>query len=143
MAERRDADVLEIVICQPAEQLAVDVVGAENLGILDETDPSEPTVDIQIQPPPGSQRQFSKKVESLAPTVIPRWFLDPTWIRHVDATTRQKHRRTVTRYQTDWTDTEWRVIAPHLPQPGAVGRPRRCSHSFSHFSSVLATQSAT
>src|SRR5260370_42711920 len=46
-------DVLEIVICQPAEQLAVDVVGAENLGILDETDPSEPTVDVQIQPPPG------------------------------------------------------------------------------------------
>src|SRR6266404_5293442 len=37
MAERRDADVLEIVVCQPAEQLAVNVVGAENLGILGET----------------------------------------------------------------------------------------------------------
>jgi hypothetical protein len=60
MAERRDADVLEIVICQPAEQLAVDVVGAENLS-----------------PHLGScQRQFSKKVESLAPTVIPRGFLN-------------------------------------------------------------------
>jgi transposase len=39
-------------------------------------------------------------------------------------TTRQKYSRTVTRYQTDLTDTEWRVIAPHLPKPCAVGRPR-------------------
>jgi transposase len=42
----------------------------------------------------------------------------------VDADTRQKHSRTVTRYQTDLTDTEWRVIAPHLPKPCAAGRPR-------------------
>ncbi|TMJ89397.1 MAG: transposase [Alphaproteobacteria bacterium] len=35
-----------------------------------------------------------------------------------------KHSRTVTRYQTDLTDTEWRVIAPHLPKPCATGRPR-------------------
>ena len=39
-------------------------------------------------------------------------------------TTRQQHSRTVTRYQTDPTDAEWRVIAPHLPQPCATGRPR-------------------
>ena len=39
-------------------------------------------------------------------------------------TTRQKYSRTVTRYQTDLTDTEWRVIAPHLPKPCATGRPR-------------------
>ena len=39
-------------------------------------------------------------------------------------TTRQQHSRTVTRYQTDLTDAEWRVIAPHLPQPCATGRPR-------------------
>src|SRR5215472_13011947 len=36
--------------------------------------------------------------------------------------TRQKHSRTVTRYQTDLTDTEWRVIAPHLPKPCAAGK---------------------
>src|SRR5262249_7858524 len=48
-------------------------------------------------------------------------FLEPTWIRHVD---RQKHNRTVTRYQTDLTDKEWRVIEPHLPKPCATGRPR-------------------
>jgi hypothetical protein len=30
----------------------------------------------------------------------------------------------VTRYQTDLTDAEWRVIAPHLPKPRATGRPR-------------------
>jgi transposase len=28
--------------------------------------------------------------------------------------TRQQHSRPVTRYQTDLTDAEWRVIAPHL-----------------------------
>jgi hypothetical protein len=49
MAERGDADVLEIVVGQPAQQLAVDVVGAKQLGILGETDPAEPTVDIQVQ----------------------------------------------------------------------------------------------
>ena len=39
-------------------------------------------------------------------------------------TTRRQHSRTVTRYQTDLTDAEWRVIAPHLPKPCATGRPR-------------------
>ena len=40
-------------------------------------------------------------------------------------TTRWQHSRTVIRYQTDLTDTEWRVIVPHLPKPCATGRPRR------------------
>ena len=39
-------------------------------------------------------------------------------------TTRQQHSRPVMRYQTDLTDAEWRVIAPHLPKPRATGRPR-------------------
>ncbi len=39
-------------------------------------------------------------------------------------TTRQQYSRTVTRYQTDLTDAEWHVIAPHLPKPRARGRPR-------------------
>jgi Putative transposase of IS4/5 family (DUF4096) len=39
-------------------------------------------------------------------------------------TTRQQHSRTVMRYQTDLTDAEWRVIAPHMPKPCATGRPR-------------------
>ena len=38
--------------------------------------------------------------------------------------TRQQHSRPITRYQTDLTDAEWRVIAPHLPKPCATGRPR-------------------
>ena len=49
MAQRCDANILEIVVGQPAQQLAVDVVGAECLGILGETDPAEPTVDVQVQ----------------------------------------------------------------------------------------------
>jgi putative transposase len=39
-------------------------------------------------------------------------------------TTRQQHSRPATRYQTDLTDAEWHVIAPHLPTPCATGRPR-------------------
>ena len=39
-------------------------------------------------------------------------------------TTRQQHSRPITRYQTDLTGAEWRVIAPHLPKPCATGRPR-------------------
>jgi transposase len=39
-------------------------------------------------------------------------------------TTRQQHTRPVSRYQTDLTDAEWHVIAPHLPKPCATGRPR-------------------
>ena len=35
-------------------------------------------------------------------------------------TTRRQHRRTVSRYQTDLTDAEWRVIAPHLRNATAV-----------------------
>jgi len=36
----------------------------------------------------------------------------------------RKASRIVTRYQTDLTGTEWRVIAPHLPKPCTTGRPR-------------------
>jgi hypothetical protein len=36
-------------------------------------------------------------------------------------TTRQQHSRPVTRYQTDLTDAEWLVIAPHLPKPPLKG----------------------
>ena len=70
------------------------------------------------------QRQFSKKVESLAPTVIPKGFLNQLGFAMWTPTTRQQHSRIVTRYQTDLTDEEWRVIAPHLPKPRATGRPR-------------------
>ena len=40
MAKRRDADVLEIIVGQPAQYLTVDVVGPEHLGILSEADPA-------------------------------------------------------------------------------------------------------
>jgi transposase len=38
--------------------------------------------------------------------------------------TRRQHSRIVTRYQTDLTDAEWRVIALHLPKPSVTGRRR-------------------
>lgn len=42
-------------------------------------------------------------------------------------TTRAKYDRSGLRYATDVTDAEWALIAPHLPPPRALGRPRRTS----------------
>ena len=67
MAERPDADVLEIVVGQPAQQFDVDLIGAEYLRILGEADPAKPTVDVQVQSPRPCQRQFLKRVESWRP----------------------------------------------------------------------------
>jgi hypothetical protein len=40
----------------------VNVIGAEHLGVLCQTDPAEPTIDVQVPSPRGScQRQFLKK----------------------------------------------------------------------------------
>ena len=117
MAERRDANFLEIVTGQPAQQFAVDVVGTEQLGILGETDPAEPTVDVQDHAHGLCQRQSLKRVGLLAPTVIPKGFLNQRGVAMWTPTTREQHSRTVTRYQTDVTDAEWRVIMPHLPNP--------------------------
>jgi hypothetical protein len=38
-------------------------------------------------------------------------------------TTREHYNRRATRYQSDLTDEEWRVIEPHLPPPKRTGRP--------------------
>jgi transposase len=39
--------------------------------------------------------------------------------------TRPKYRRDGLRYASDLTDAEWAVIAPHMPAPRRLGRPRR------------------
>ena len=47
-------------------------------------------------------------------------------------TTRQQHSRPVTRYQTDLTDAEWRVIAPHAAEAlrdRPATRAGRCARS--------------
>ena len=60
----------------------------------------------------------------MAPAVIPRGFSNQLGFAMWTPTTRQQHSRPVTRYQTDLTDAEWPVIAPHLPKPCEMGRPR-------------------
>ena len=40
-------------------------------------------------------------------------------------TTRAKHARKGLRYSSDLTDAEWAVLAPELPAPSRLGRPRR------------------
>ena len=39
------------------------------------------------------------------------------------STTREHHRRRATRYQSDVTDAEWRLIAQHLPRPKGEAAP--------------------
>ena len=39
--------------------------------------------------------------------------------------TRAKYRRDEQRYSSDQTDAEWKNIAPHLPKPNRLGRPRK------------------
>ena len=39
-------------------------------------------------------------------------------------TTRRQYQRDGLRYASDLTDAEWAVIAPLMPKPAAVGRPR-------------------
>src|SRR5271155_4117852 len=60
----------------------------------------------------------------MAPTMIRKGLLEQLGFAMWTPTTRQQHSRPVTRYQTDLTDAEWRVIAPHLPKPRATGWPR-------------------
>lgn len=38
--------------------------------------------------------------------------------------TRPQYRRAGMRYSSDMTDDEWAMIAPHLPPPRRLGRPR-------------------
>ena len=38
--------------------------------------------------------------------------------------TRPQYRRAARRYASDQTDAEWRLIAPFMPEPSPVGRPR-------------------
>lgn len=40
------------------------------------------------------------------------------------AATRAQHSRKTSRYRTNLTDEEWRVIEPHLPAAKSTGRPR-------------------
>ena len=85
---------------------------------------SQPSIS-KFSPLGSCQRQSLKTVVSLAPAMISRDYSEPTFgFAMWTPTTRQQHSRPVTRYQTDLTDAEWRVIAPHLPKPCPRGRPR-------------------
>src|SRR6476646_7567580 len=39
-------------------------------------------------------------------------------------TSREQHSRTAARYETDLTDAEWAILAPHMPPPANRGRRR-------------------
>jgi hypothetical protein len=82
MAQRHDTDVLEVVVGQLLTA-PVDVVGVD-LRILGEAD-ARPTVDVNFNPLGLCQRQFLKKGCLTGARRDSKGFLEPTWIRHVDA----------------------------------------------------------
>ena len=51
MAERGDADFLEIFDGHLAQCGKVEVIGPEQLGVLGQSDSAEPSVDVQSYPP--------------------------------------------------------------------------------------------
>ena len=97
VAQGRDAEILEIIVRQRAQQLAVDVVGAEILGVLAETDPAKPTVDVQVQPPDLRSAAVLEKARAIgAARFQPGFAISPL-------TQRRQHTRAVVRRQTDFT----------------------------------------
>jgi hypothetical protein len=74
-----------VIIGEITKHVGIDRIVAKRLHVLLQTDPAEPTVDVQVQSPGSCQRQFLKMVESWRPAVIPRGFSNQPWIRHVDA----------------------------------------------------------
>jgi hypothetical protein len=74
-----------VLIGEIAKHVGIDRIVAKRLRVLLETDPAEPTVDVQVQPSGFLSAAVFEKVESLAPVVIPRGFVNRLGIRHVDA----------------------------------------------------------
>jgi len=42
-----------------------------------------------------------------------------------DDTARHEYRRKTGRYASDLTDREWELVAPFMPPPKRIGRPRK------------------
>ena len=74
-----------MLIGEVTEHIGIDRIVAKRLRVLLQTDPAEPTVDVQVQSPGSCQQQFLKMVKSWRPAVIPRGFSNQPWIRRVDA----------------------------------------------------------
>jgi putative transposase len=71
------------------------------------------------------QRLAGKKASDFGPFVIPSDLRDSkeitmSWTK----ITREQYRRDGLRYASDTTDEEWHVLAPLMPEPRRVGRPR-------------------
>ena len=61
MAEQ-DAQLLQILIRQIGEDAEIDPVLAKRLRVLLQTDPAEPTVNVQLSPLRSCKRQYLKSV---------------------------------------------------------------------------------
>ena len=72
-----------MLIGKITKHVGIDRIVAKRLRVLLQTDPTEPTVDVQVQSPALLSAAVIEK--GCAPAVIPRGFLNQPWIRHVDA----------------------------------------------------------
>jgi hypothetical protein len=113
-----------VLIGEITKHVGIDRIVAKRLRVLLQTNPAEPTVDVQVQSPGLLSPAVFKKGCVIGTPRDSKGLLEQPGFAMWTPTTRQQHSRPVTRYQTDLTDAEWRVIAPHLPKPRATGRPR-------------------
>ena len=61
------AKLAQVLIGEITKHVGIDRIVAKRLRVLLQTDPAEPTVDVQVQSPGSCQRQFLKRVESWRP----------------------------------------------------------------------------
>ena len=84
MAEQY-AQLLQILIRQIGEDAEIDPVLAKRGRVLLQTDPAEPTVDVQVQSPRALSAAPFEKVASSTPAVISRDFLNQPGLCHLNA----------------------------------------------------------
>ena len=127
MADKIDAQILEVVGRQLAQDLGIDRVIVECRGVLFEPQPSQPIGDLDRHCR-VYDHQLRRRRAGLARAVIAK--IKAVVDRSLEGTmwtpiTRRQYSREDLCYGSDLTDAEWAIIAPLLPAEGKTGRPRR------------------
>jgi hypothetical protein len=74
-----------VIIGEITKHVGIDRIVAKRLRVLLQTDPAEPTVDVQVQSFRPLSVVVSEKIDTSAAAVIPTGFLNQLGFRHVDA----------------------------------------------------------
>jgi hypothetical protein len=84
-APQRKAKLAQVIFSEITKHVRIDRIVAKRLRVLLQTDPTKPTVDVQVLPFRPSSVVVSEKIDTSATAMIPRGFLNQLGFRHVDA----------------------------------------------------------